>query len=142
MKINEAGLNIIKQFEGCRLESYQDAVGIWTIGWGHTSPDIKEGLQWTQTQCDDALKKDVANTETKIAQALRVKVSDNMFSALVSFAYNIGVLKTTYSTLFKLTQDSRFTEAVVEFSKWNHAGGKVLPGLTARREAEAELFMA
>lgn len=140
MKINEKGLEIIKTCEGCRLETYKDIIGINTIGFGHTGPEVKPGLVWTQEQADNQLRQDLVKFEEGVSDQLDVDVNENQFSALVSLAYNIGQGNFNSSGLLKQVNLSNFEEAARRFSLWSKAGGKVSEGLTKRRAMEAALF--
>lgn len=133
MKINDAGLKLIKSFEGCRLTAYQDSVGVWTIGYGHTS-GVKQGQKITQAQADDFLKKDIAKFE-KVVNSIKQDFNENQFSALVSFAYNCGT-----GNLNKLCLGRTKAEIGSKMLLYNKAGGKVLAGLTRRRKAENALY--
>lgn len=141
MNINQAGLDLIKSFEGCKLQSYQDVVGIWTIGYGAIGPEVVKGLKWTQQQADDRLKKDVAKFEASVQSALTKPVNPNQFSALVCFAYNVGAGSLKTSTLLKKLNANDPKGAAEEFIRWNKAGGKEVAGLTRRRLAERDLFL-
>ena len=153
-EINHAGIGLIRDFEGCRLEAYPDpgtGGDPWTIGWGSTGPDIEEGTVWTQEEADARFASDINDFAAGVAKGIKVDVSDNQFAAMVSLAYNIGLGKKTVgdkkgsgflgSTLLKRVNEERFDEAADEFLKWNKAAGRVMPGLTRRREAERELFL-
>lgn len=132
-------LELIKEFEGCKLKAYQDIVGVWTIGWGHTGIDVRPGMLLSQEQADALLLKDVKTTEHSVILLLHRVISENKLAALIDFAYNLGVHNLDKSTLLRLTNgDDR--DASLEFMKWNHAGGKVVAGLTRRRQAEKDLF--
>lgn len=134
MKINDAGLKLIKSFEGCRLKAYQDSVGVWTIGYGHTA-GVKAGQQITQAQAEELLKHDIAKFETAVNKLNSVDFNENQFSALVSFAYNCGT-----GNLNKLCLGRTKAEIGSKMLLYNKAGGKVLAGLTRRRKAENELY--
>lgn len=140
MKANTATINLIKSFEGCKLTTYADSVGVLTIGYGHTGPDVHRGKVITQSQADDLLAADLARFETGVTNLVKVTLTANQFGALVSFAYNLGLGSLGGSTLLKKVNAKDFAGAKLEFSKWDHAGGKVLAGLTKRRAAEAVLF--
>lgn len=141
--LNQAGRLMIQSFEGLRLEAYQDSVGIWTIGYGHTGPEVKKGLKWSTTEAEAAFDKDTARFCQGVeAMTKAVPLSDNKFAALVSFAYNLGLGRLQGSTLLKKVLAQDWAGAKLEFSKWDKAGGKVLAGLTRRRRAEADLFGA
>jgi lysozyme len=145
MNLNQAGIELIKNAEGCCLDSYPDpGTGDkpWTIGWGSTGPDIGPDMRWSQQECDARLVKDLNDTADHVRSLLKATISDNKFSALVSFAYNVGVHNLAGSSLLRLINAGNSSLAANEFIKWNHAAGKVLPGLTKRREAEKELFLA
>jgi lysozyme len=143
MKISQAGLDLIKRFEGCELEAYQDAVGIWTIGYGHTGPDVRKGLKITQVQADAILAKDVERFASGVAANVRVALTQSEFDALVSFAFNVGLTAFRTSTLLKLLNDNSDRSVVAtQFLRWDKAGDKVLEGLTKRRNAEKELFLS
>ena len=140
-RINEIGLNLIKDFEGLRLNAYQDAVGVWTIGYGHTSTAYP-GQRITTTQATALLRQDVANFENAVTRAVRVPITENQFAALVSFAYNVGSGALNSSTLLRKLNAGDTFGAANEFLRWNRAGGRVLAGLTRRREAERSLFLS
>jgi lysozyme len=139
-KINEAGLKLIKEFEGCKLKAYLCPAGVLTIGYGHTG-DVKEHHVITQHQADVILMDvDLPRFEEFVA-AWCPNISDNQFAALVSFAFNLGLGALGRSSLLKHVQAGRYEKAADEFLKWKFAGGKVLPGLVRRREAERALFL-
>jgi len=140
MKINEAGLALIKSFEGCKLKAYKDSVGIWTIGYGHIE-GVAEGLTCSQEQADTLLRGDLARIEAGVSKAVCVPLTENQFSALVCFAFNVGVGSLNKSTLLKKLNAHNMSEAAEQFLVWNKAGGKVLKGLTTRRTAERALFI-
>ena len=141
VKINAEGLALIKEFEGCKLRAYKDVVGVWTIGWGHTGAEVREGLVLTQEEADRALQADLGVFERAVGRATDVCVSPNQFSAMVCLTYNIGAKAFTFSTLLDLVNQGKFAEAAAQFKRWNKAGGKVVAGLTRRRAAEAALFL-
>jgi GH24 family phage-related lysozyme (muramidase) len=139
--INPAGLNLIKDFEGLRLNSYRDAVGVWTIGYGHTRT-AGPGQRITNEQAIALLRQDVATFEKAVTSAVRVPITNNQFAALVSFAYNVGSGALNSSTLLRRLNAGDSNGAVNEFLRWNRAGGQVLAGLTRRRVAERDLFLS
>lgn len=133
MNINDAGLKLIEEFEGLRLDSYQDSVGVWTIGYGHTK-DVKSGQTITQEQAENFLREDIRDAEGAVNR-LGFGLNENQFSALVSFAFNLGA-----GGLNKLA--SHGVQAIADrILLFDHAGGKKLPGLTRRRQAERALFL-
>lgn len=142
MKINEAGLNLIKSFEGLKLKAYKCPAGIWTIGYGSTGKDVVEGLQWTQAQAEERLKADIAKFEEGVSKALLLPATSNQFSAMVCFAYNVGLGNFRSSTLLRCFNKHNADGAALEFMKWTKAGGVELPGLVRRRKAESDLFKA
>ncbi|MFB0823846.1 lysozyme [Chromobacterium violaceum] len=141
MKTNAAGISLIKQFEGVRLAAYQDMVGVWTIGYGHTGPDVKAGMTITQQQADQLLAADLEKFETGVRKAVIVPLNANQFSALVSFSYNLGLGNLRSSTLLRLLNKGDYNGAAAQFPRWNRAGGQAVPGLTRRRKAEQALFL-
>ena len=139
MNISDNGLDLIKKHEGLRLEAYQDSVGVWTIGYGHTA-GVKEGDTCTEEEANAYLREDAKSAERCVNSCVAVPLTQNEFDALCSFAFNLGCTSLRNSTLLRKLNDSDFDGAAAEFQKWNHAGGKVLAGLTKRREDEAQLF--
>lgn len=141
MKINDAGLNLIKSFEGCHLTAYQCPAGVWTIGYGHTGNvdgySICEGMEITEGRATELLKQDLERFENAVTNAaLTFEPNENQFSALVSFAFNCGA--GNLKTLVKGRSAAVVAEKMLLYNK---ANGKVLNGLTRRREAERELFL-
>lgn len=143
------GLPLIKEFEGCKLEAYQDIVGVWTIGYGETKwlVDGKRIPVWkgqviTQAQADEDVAMRYDEFEFQVKNLVKVPITPNQLGALVSFAYNLGVSNLASSTLLKLLNQGASANLVAgQFSRWNKAGGKEVPGLTRRRAAEAVLFL-
>ena len=140
MNISQKGIDLIASFEGCKLTAYQDVVGVWTIGYGHTA-DVKRGQTITQTQAKELLKQDVSYFVNGVNSAINKKiisfdVNQNQFDALVSFAYNLGVARIT--NLCKGRNASQVADA---FMLYNKASGRVIAGLTNRRKKEQELFL-
>lgn len=146
MRASENGINLIKQFEGCRLTAYQDSVGVWTIGYGWTQPvdgkPVAKGMTITQQKANQLLTEGVAQYENGVTNLVTVPLNQNQFDALVDFAYNLGVNALKGSTLLKKINAGDYAGAANEFRKWNKAGGKELAGLTRRREAEKSLFLS
>jgi len=142
-RINAAGLALLKEFEGCRLDAYRDAspARIWTCGWGATGEDVGPGVCWTQAQADERLMVDLRHFETGVAAMVKVTISENAFSSLCVFAYNVGLSALRGSTLMRKLNAGRPEEAAGEFIRWNRAGMRIMSGLTRRRIAERELFL-
>lgn len=134
--------DIEKQFEGCSLTAYPDpGTGgePWTIGYGHTG-GVKQGDTITQDQANAFLLADLKSAINAVESNVTTPMTDDEESALVDLVYNIGAGNFQHSTLLRLLNTGNHTDAAKEFQKWDHAGGKVLAGLTKRRAAEAELF--
>lgn len=140
MKINQDGINLIKEFEGCRLTAYKCPAGLWTIGYGHTA-GVKESTTITQEQAEEYLKQDLEKFEKGVDGCVKVGINQNQFNALVSFAYNCGIGALQTSTLLKKLNSGDFNGAANEFLRWNKANGQALTGLTRRRQAEREMFL-
>lgn len=143
------GIALIKNFEGLLLEAYQDVVGVWTIGYGHTH-NVKPGQRITEQQAEQLLKEDLRLFEkgvNRLVAELNIELTQCQFDALISFAFNLGLGNLRKSTLCKKLylmkqHDQKSILAVAdEFLKWNKAGGKVLNGLVRRRQAERNLFL-
>ncbi len=141
MRINEAGLKIIKRNEGLRLHAYRCPAGVWTIGYGHTGPAAKRGNIITEERADLLLRNDVAYFEDAVSGLVTVPLNGNQFSALVSFTFNLGEAHLAESTLLRTLNAGDPEGAANEFPRWNRAGGKVLPGLERRRDEERALFL-
>ncbi len=140
LKYSDSGLNLTKQFEGLSLTSYQDQVGVWTIGYGHTGRSIHGGMTITEEQAGVLLESDVAAAVTGVNRMVTSEIEQHHFDALVDFAFNLGVSALLHSTLLRLVNAGDFTTAAPQFLLWDHAGGVVVPGLLRRRQAEMELF--
>lgn len=142
VKINQEGLELIKNFEGLELKAYLDAVNVPTIGYGHTGPDVRIPMTITKEEALKLLDADIAKFEQGVENLVKVPVSSNQFSALVSFAFNVGLGNLKSSTLLRLLNAGEAASKVAEqFHRWKFAGKKELPGLVRRRAAEAELFL-
>jgi len=140
MTYSEQGLALTKHFEGLRLAAYQDQRGIWTIGYGHTGRDVHEGLTVTEAEAEALLASDIARATAAVNRLVTAPVTQNQFDALVDLAFNLGCAALMHSTLLALVNSSDFAAAASEFLRWDHAGGRVVPGLLLRRQAELELF--
>ena len=139
MKISERGKDLIKLFEGCRLKAYDDGVGVWTIGYGHTV-GVKPGDEITQEQADEWFSEESEQFSNKVQVLVLVEVNQNQFDALVSLAYNIGVGALSRSTLLRKLNAGDYQGAAEQFDVWNRGGRKVMLGLVRRREQERKLF--
>lgn len=146
MQTSDKGIALIKQFEGCKLTAYQDSVGVWTIGYGWTKPvdgkPIRAGMTIKQETAERLLKTGLVSYESDVSRLVKVGLTQGQFDALVSFTYNLGARSLSTSTLLRKLNAGDYAGAANEFQRWNKAGGKVLTGLTRRREAERALFLS
>ena len=146
MQISDKGIALIKQFEGCKLTAYQDSVGVWTIGYGWTQPvdgkPIRSGMTIKQESAERLLKTGLVSYESDVSRLVKLGLTQGQFDALVSFTYNLGARSLSTSTLLRKLNAGDYAGAADEFLRWNKAGGKVLNGLTRRREAERALFLS
>jgi lysozyme len=143
MKISQAGVDLIKSFEGLSLKAYKvDGAGekYWTIGYGSYGPHVHEGMVITKVKAEELLKDELERFVKGVDELVKVTINQHQFDALVSFAYNCGLGNLKTSTLLKLVNKKDFKGAANEFDKWTRAGGNVLKGLVRRRAAEQELF--
>lgn len=144
--VNKATLDLIKEFEGFKAKAYQDAVGVWTIGYGITANagiGVKPipGMTVTRDQAEKHLDAAVTLFAHQVTQVLTRPANENQFGAMVSLAYNIGPAAFRRSSVLRLFNAGDFDGAAEAFLLWNKAGGKVLRGLVRRREAEKKLFL-
>lgn len=139
MRLSPKGLELIKAHEGLRLRAYQDVVGVWTVGYGHTGT-AKPGMTITNEQADELLRHDVEQFENAVNNLVHVPLNQNQFDALTSFAFNLGRAALYRSTLLRKLNAGDYTGAAAEFGRWVNAGGKPWPGLIRRRKEERELF--
>lgn len=145
MKVNQLGIELMHHFEGCKLKAYQCSAKVWTIGWGNTyyanKRKVKKGDVITQKEADDLFEIIMNDFAIEVRKSLTKKVNENQFSALVCFAYNVGMANLKRSTLLRKVNNNPSDPTISnEFMRWNRAGGKVLAGLTRRRKAEMELY--
>src|SRR4051812_23063838 len=117
--INDAGLSLIKQFEGLRLDAYQDVAGIWTIGYGHTG-GVRAGMTFTDAQADAALRADLVTAETAVNRDVAgVTTTDNQFAAMVALCYNIGAGNFATSSVLRDHRAAQTQAAADAFLLWN-----------------------
>lgn len=140
LEFDRDGINLVELSEGVRLTAYRDDVGVLTIGYGHTGPDVYEGQTITKMEADQLLMHDVRSAERDVHAMVKVPLNQPKYDALVDFVFNLGGPALHGSTLLRLLNAGDYAGADAEFKKWDHAGGKVLAGLTKRRAAEAALF--
>ena len=139
-KISENGIALLQSLEGYTTTAYKGSDNVWTIGYGHTGPEVVQGLTITQQQAIDFLKSDLSKFETVVSGALKNPVNQNQFDALVIFAYNIGGARFMNSTAVKMINADNY-EAVPDWiAKYNKIDGVVSPGLQNRRSAEINLW--
>ena len=139
MKASQTLINAIKKFEACSLTAYQDSVGVWTIGYGHTA-GVKRGDKITQYQAEQFLKEDLAKFEAEANKCKRIS-TQGRYDAVLDFIYNCGTSKWNSSTLKKYIESGRKTWEIQEqFLRWVNAGGQKLGGLVTRRIWEANRF--
>jgi lysozyme len=137
---SDAGLVLTRSFEGLRLESYQDSAEVWTIGYGHTGPEVHDGQRIGEFEAEALLRADLAAAVACVRRTVSVEITQDQFDALVDFCFNIGRGSFQSSSLLRYVNRGEFESAVVQFGLWVHAGGEVAPGLVRRRAAEAALF--
>lgn len=146
-RIGPKGLALIKKFEGCKLTPYRCPSGILTVGFGSTGPHVIAGKSITQAEADALLLADLSRFESGVVALLGGReTAPGQFSALVSFAFNVGLFALSGSTLLRKHMAGDYAGAADQFLKWDKArvNGvlKSLPGLTKRREAERELYLS
>ena len=140
LKTGNKGIELIKQFEGCKLKAYKCPSGVWTIGYGHTK-GVSEGDTITQEEALNLLKEDLKIYEDYVNKYVTISLNQNQFDALVSFTYNCGPGSLKSSTLLRKLNQNEIYGASEEFTKWVKSKGKILEGLVKRRKAEQELFL-
>lgn len=141
MQISQAGIDLIKQFEGFRSQAYLCPANVWTIGYGSTGKHVRQGMRINAAEGEALLKQDVARFERAVNRLVKVHLCQHQFDALVSFAFNVGEGNLASSTLLRKLNAGDEAGAAQEFKRWNRGGGRVLAGLVRRRKAEAELFV-
>ena len=142
--INAAGLQLIKEFEGLRLDSYICPAGVWTVGYGSTGEHVYPGQVITEPEAEELLRKDLWRFEDAVSSKVSVGLTDNEYAALVSFAFNCGCGALQESTLLRRLNAGEPKPRVFseELPKWVRGGGQVLPGLVRRRQAEVDLALS
>jgi len=135
MDISPQGLDLLIQREGKRNDAYQDSVGVWTIGVGHTGPEVHEGLHWTDVQIEEALTKDLQRFEDSVNSHVKVPLEQYAFDALVSFSFNVGTGAFEQSTLLRRLNQTDYAGAADAFDMWH-----IPPEITSRRNGEREQF--
>ena len=136
MGMSDKGLAALVTREGLRFKSYKDTKGIWTIGVGHTGPEVKEGMLITDKQADSYLNNDIRWAEAAINTKVKVALTQNQFDALCSFTFNVGATAFTNSTLLKVLNMGNYTEAANQMDRWH-----IPPEITSRRNSEKAQFL-
>lgn len=139
LRINKKGIALIMGWEGFRGDAYVDPVGVWTIGYGHTK-GVKSGDRITEPEAYRLLIEELHHYEQGVRELVSVALTSNQFSALVSFAYNVGLGGFKNSTMRRKLNAQDYVGAAEEFGKWIKGGSRILPGLVRRRQAEKQLF--
>lgn len=146
-EINQAGLDLIKSFEGFKSKPYVDVAGKWTIGYGiHLYKDGTEVFKYDapidEPTASDLLKDLLTNEYVpQVLSVVKVTVTDNQLAAIVSFTYNLGIGNLKQSTFLRCINAKNWEDAASSMLLWNKAGGIEQPGLIRRRQAESELFL-
>ncbi len=135
MKTSDEGLTLLMEREGVRNKAYQDSVGVWTIGVGHTGPEVHAGLVWTDEEVRAAFAHDIQRFEDAVNNYVTVPLTQNQFDALVSFAFNVGAMALRESTLLRILNEKNYTGAALQFDRWH-----IPPEITSRRNGEREQF--
>jgi len=141
-QVNKAGLDLIKSFEGLRLEAYPDpgtGGDPWTVGYGSTK-GVKKGMKITVQEAEQRLIMDLQDACKAVERYVTIPLNDNQFAALVSFTFNVGAGNLAVSTLLKRLNEGEYGSVPMQLMRWNRAAGKILNGLTRRRTAEGDLF--
>lgn len=144
IRASEKCLDLIKHFEGLRLDAYLCPGGVWSIGYGSTFTalgPVKRGDRITASEAEHLLASDVHQFERRVADMLLVTPTQGQMDAMTSFAYNVGTGALAQSTLLRKYNKLDTWGAADEFLRWNKADGKVLEGLTRRRKAERAMFL-
>lgn len=143
-RISKEGLDLLKKGEGLRLHSYQDIGGMWTIGYGHTNSagqyDVSPDMEISEEDANRFLLTDLSMYEECVDQYVKVPLTDNQFSALVSFCYNVGTRNFIKSTLLKRLNKGQYDAVPNELKRWNKVKGKASKGLSNRRKMEIDLW--
>lgn len=139
----ESAMDFIEAWEGCKLVAYKCPAGIWTIGVGHTGPDVHEGDEITYAQSRELLRKDIEAVVKALAPFVNVHVTEGQYVALVSLAFNVGASYVVHNCprLMRALNAGDVEQTAHQFLDITKAGGKELPGLVRRRKSEAKLFL-
>lgn len=142
MKLSDEGVSLLIEREGLRKRAYEDTKGVWTIGVGHTGPEVYDGLYWTEDQCRDAFRKDVERFENAVNACVTVPLKQHEFDALVSFAFNVGTAALPHggpgggpSSILAAVNRGDMAGAANAFNNW-----MADPECRTRRAGEREQF--
>lgn len=135
MKLSNQGIDLLIAREGSKNDAYLDSVGVWTIGVGHTGPEVHAGLYWDDEKIKQVFASDVAQFEDAVNNSVDVVLDQHQFDALVSFAFNVGIGAFKTSTLLRKVNAKLFGEVPPQFDRWH-----IPPEITSRRNAEREQF--
>ena len=141
MRTGRDGVELIRHFEGCRLDAYLCPAGVWTIGYGHTA-NVKEGDSIDQEAAEAFLIEDLESFERDVTRLVEVPLTQQQFDALVSWTFNLGAGNLAESTLLRELNNYQYEKVPEQIMRWVRAGGQVLEGLVKRRAAEAALFQS
>ena len=139
-KYSDAGLAMTKQFEGLRLEAYQDCAGIWTVGYGHTGRDVHPGRRVSEFEAEVLLRVDLRDAIACVNRCVETSLEQHQFDAMVDFCYNTGRGSFARSSLLGKVNLRDFEGAAVQFGLWVNVNQQAVPGLVRRRAAEASMF--
>lgn len=135
MRTSDNGLDLLILREGARNEAYLDSVGVWTIGIGHTGTEVHQGLMWSYQQIKEAFARDVARFEKAVNDSVHQILTQYQFDALVSFAFNIGVMGVMNSWVVREINNGNWAAAAASFDNWHRP-----TDIITRRNAEREQF--
>ena len=139
MYISQEGIDLVKKFEGCKLEAYQCAAGVWTIGYGSTH-GVQKGDVWSQEKAEIMLIDELEEYGNHVSDAVTVPLHQCQFDSLTSWCFNLGPTNLNESTMLKVLNQGNYEEVPYQLKRWNKVNGQVNDGLIRRREAEALLF--
>ena len=141
IRTNKKGIELIKEGEGCKLSTYRDGGGVFTIGYGHTGRHAYEGNSITKEEAEQIFEEDLYNHEQDLLRLLKIELNEGQFSAVMSLVFNIGATQFATSSLLKYLNESNFDSAANEFYKWIWDNGHKIQGLINRRDRERRLFL-
>ncbi len=139
MHISQEGIDLVKKFEGCKLEAYQCAAGVWTIGYGSTH-GVQRGDVWSQEKAEMMLIDELEEYGNHVEQAVTIPINQCQFDALTSWCFNLGPSNLLSSTMLQVLNKGDYEDVPYQIKRWNKVSGQVNDGLIRRREAEALLF--